>query len=106
MTAFERVQGRRIGYVEGIKSAAQHERDFVDQHIANGPEFAAKPAPIAQEPGVGKRASVGELGEFKRNQRAIGEIGEMRLGVRAGLNRDPDRRPRATQASRVPQASA
>ena len=42
MTAFERVQGRRIGYVEGIKSAAQHERDFVDQHVADGPQFAGE----------------------------------------------------------------
>ena len=92
MAAFERVQGRRVGHVEGIEAAAQHERDFVDQHVADRPQFAAKPVPVAQEPGVGKRAPVGKFGECKRDQRAIGEVGEMRLGVRAGLDRDADGR--------------
>ena len=92
MAAFERVQSRRVGHVEGIEAAAQHERDFVDQHVADGPQFAAKPVPVAEEPGIGKRPSVGELGECERDQRTLGEFGEMRLRVGPGLEGDADRR--------------
>ena len=52
MAAFEHAQGRAVGDFEGIESAAQHERDFVDQHVADGPEFAAKPVAVAQKPRI------------------------------------------------------
>ncbi len=94
-TGLKRMQGRRVGHLERIKAAAQHERNFVDQHVANRSEFAAKLAPVAQDAGVGERPAVGELVEGERDQRPVREIGQMRLGIGASLDRDSDRgRPR------------
>ena len=87
----KRMQGRRVGHVERVKATAQHERNFVDQHVADRPEFAAELTPVAQDAGVGKRAAVGELVEGERDQRPVREVGQMRLRVGAGLDRDSDR---------------
>ena len=95
------MQGRRVGHLERVKAAAQHERNFVDQHVADRAQLAAKLAPVAQDAGVGKRPAVGELVEGERDQRPVREIGEMRLRVGAGLDRDSDRSRARRQASRV-----
>ena len=97
----KRMQGRRVGHLERVKPAPQHERNFVDQHVADRPEFAAELTPVAQDAGVGKRAAVGELVEGERDQRPVREVGQMRLRVGAGLDRDSDRgQPAPTSVSR------
>ena len=74
-TGLKRMQGRRVGHFERIKPATQHERNFVDQHIADRAQLAAKLAPVAQDPRVGERPAVGELVEGERDEGPVREIG-------------------------------
>jgi len=69
----------------------EHERDLVDQHIADRAQLAAKLPPVAQYPRVRERPAVGELVEGERDEGSVREIGQMRLRVGASLDGDAHR---------------
>ena len=62
----ERAQRGRIDDFERGEAAAQHERNFIDQHVADRAQLAAEPEPVAQDAGVRERPAVGELVEGER----------------------------------------
>ena len=101
----EGMQGWRVGNFERVKAAAQHQRNFVDQHVADRPQFAAKLTPVAQYPRVRERSAVGELVEGERDQRPVREV-ERCACASAPASTAIRPAPHALTASRVAQASA
>src|SRR5271166_2703633 len=58
---FEGADRRCVINLERREPAAQHQGNLVDQHVADGAEFALEAIAVAQQPGVGECPAVGEF---------------------------------------------
>ena len=57
-----------------IETAAMHRPILIAQHVAHGANFAVEAQPVLQQTGIGIGPSVGELGEFQRDNLKPREI--------------------------------
>ncbi|MNT18394.1 hypothetical protein D3C72_1535970 [compost metagenome] len=81
------LQGRGIGYRETVDAATQHQRDLIDQDIADRPHLAGKAKPGAQQRRMTESPPVIEGRECHRDQRDAIEI---RLQLRNVICRSDD----------------
>src|SRR6201999_168832 len=65
--AAEIVEGEILAHLEGVEADAGHERDLVEEEIADRAGLAGEAEPRAQHPRPRERAPVAELGEFERD---------------------------------------
>ena len=77
---------------EGIDAATLHEEELVEQHVADGADFALITVALAQQTGARIAAAIGEFREVDADHGQATEVGGKRCRIFVAVEPDADRR--------------